>query len=118
MCLLLFPIWGLAQCPNFHHTAPLMQYHIPKVLMQVGERVSIVCSPTERSVQSLQRGRFRPFGSGPPFTKPGQPMSATNHNTSREHALQPPPSSAAGIPAWVLPAAVLFSASDAASGEL
>ncbi|CAL5228094.1 g11164 [Coccomyxa viridis] len=84
---------------------------------QAGERVSIVCSPTERSAQSLQQGRFRPFGSGPPFTKPGQPLSATNHDTGREHALQPPPSSAAGIPSWVLPAAVLFSASDAASGD-
>lgn len=86
-------------------------------MLQVGERVSIVCSPTERSAQGMQQGRFRPFGSGPPFTKPGQPLSATNHDTGREHALQPPPSSAAGIPGWVLPAAILFSASDAASGD-
>ena len=85
--------------------------------MQVGERVSIVCSPTERSAQSVGQGGFRPFGSGPPFTKPGHPLSVTNHATGREHALQPPPGSAAGIPGWVLPAAVLFSASDAASGE-
>ena len=90
--------------------------HCMQYLLQVGERVSIVCSPTERSAQSMLQGRFRPFGSGPPFTKPGQPLSATNHDTGREHALQPPPSIAAGIPGWVLPAAVLFSASDAASG--
>ena len=86
----------------------------------MGERVSIVCSPTARSVQSAAQGigSFRPFGSGPPFTKPGQPLALTNHATGREHGLQPPPSSAVGIPGWVLPAAVFFSASDAASGEL
>ena len=84
----------------------------------MGDRVSIVCSPTERSAQSLRQGQFRPFGAGPPFTKPGQPLSATNYDTGREHALQPPPSSAAGIPGWVLPAVILFSASDAASGEV
>lgn len=90
------------------------------MLLQVGERVSIVCAPTERSAQSTpqqQQQRLRLFGSGPPFTKPGQPLSLNNHAAGREHPLQPPPSSAAGIPGWVLPAAVMFSASDAASGE-
>lgn len=114
----LFPIFGICPKVNLHPAAPLMPGCKSEALLQVGERVSIACSPMERSVQSVQRGRFRPFGSGPPFTKPGQPLSATNHDTGREHALQPPPSSAAGIPGWALPAAVLFSASDAASGEL
>lgn len=114
--VILLPLFHRA----LHTTIPPLRGKLSSeiVLAQVGERVSIVCSPTERSVQSLQPGRFRPFGSGPPFTKPGQPLSATNHATGREHALQPPPSSASGIPGWVLPAAVLFSVSDAASGWL
>ncbi|BDA44546.1 hypothetical protein COCOBI_06-0220 [Coccomyxa sp. Obi] len=85
---------------------------------QVGERVSVVCSPDPAAASSggQQQQRAGLLGSAPPFTKPGQPLTMTNHALGRETPLQPPPSSAAGIPGWLLPAAVILSASDAASG--
>ncbi len=81
--------------------------------------MSVVCSPDRAAASGggqQQRGGL--LGSAPPFTKPGQPLTITNHALGRDTALQPPPSSAAGIPGWLLPAAVILSASDAASGAL
>ncbi|EIE21316.1 hypothetical protein COCSUDRAFT_56538 [Coccomyxa subellipsoidea C-169] len=83
---------------------------------QVGERVSVVCSPDPATAGSGQQRAGGLLGSAPPFTKPGQPLVMTNHALGRETPLQPPPSSAAGLPGWVVPAALLLSASDAASG--
>jgi hypothetical protein len=84
--------------------------------LQVGERVTMVCSPDPGAAGSAQPQRTGLLGTAPPFTKPGQPLSMTNHGLGRDFALQPPPSSAAGLPGWVLPAAIIVSASDAASG--
>lgn len=90
--------------------------------LQVGQRVSVVCAPDRPGDPAARdggqhqppRGGF--LGTGPPFTKPGQPLALTNHAVGgAEFALHPPPSSAAGLPGWVLPAAVVLGASDAAS---
>lgn len=84
--------------------------------VQVGERVSVVCSPNPGAAGSGQPQRTGLLGTAPPFTKPGQPLAMTNHDLDRETLLQPPPSSSAGLPGWILPAALVLSASDAASG--
>ncbi len=76
----------------------------------------MVCAPDPGAAGSRQPQRSGLFGTAPPFTKPGQPLAATNHGLGLETRLQPPPSSAAGLPGWVLPAALVLSASDAASG--
>lgn len=80
--------------------------------------MSVVCSPDPAAPGSGQQSRAGLLGSAPPFTKPGQPLVMTNHALGRETPLQPPPSSAAGLPGWVVPAALLLSASDAASGAM
>lgn len=75
-----------------------------------GERISVVCAPS----QSASGGMF---GSGPPGKKPGEPLAISNHNSSSLVNLLPAPASqqASGIPGWLLPAAVLFAGTDAAS---
>ena len=80
--------------------------------------MSVVCSPDPAAPGSGQQSRAGLLGSAPPFTKPGQPLVMTNHALGQETPLQPPPSSAAGLPGWVVPAALLLSASDAASGAM
>ena len=81
---------------------------------QVGERLTVVCSPT-RGKSKLKR---LILSTSPPGTKPGQPLAATNHRTGAVLPLLPPPTSStqAGLPGWVLPAAVLLAGGDAASG--
>lgn len=78
--------------------------------------MSVVCSPDSAGSGQPQRAGL--LGSAPPFTRPGQPLVMTNHALSCETPLQPPPSSNAGLPGWFLPAALVLSASDAASGAL
>lgn len=75
-----------------------------------GERISVVCAPS----QSASGGMF---GSGPPGKKPGEPLAISNHKSRSLVNLLPAPASleASGIPGWVVPAAVLFAGTDAAS---
>ncbi|KAK9834837.1 hypothetical protein WJX81_002704 [Elliptochloris bilobata] len=80
---------------------------------QVGERVSVVCAPSRQPARRRGAGLL---SAAPPFTRPGQPLAATNHALGREFALLlPPPPASAGLPGWLLPAAVLLAGSDAAT---
>ncbi len=82
----------------------------------MGERLTVVTSP----VRNVRKGG--PLNASPPGTKPGEPLSATNHKTGAVlPLLRPPPSAeaaAAGVPSWLLPAAVLLAGGDAASALL
>ncbi|KAK9810308.1 hypothetical protein WJX72_008368 [[Myrmecia] bisecta] len=80
-----------------------------EVPAQQGERVTVICSPSKGSAP----GRL--FAAGPPGTQPGQPLTITNHGTGAELALLRPPASSAGLPSWILPAAVFLAGSDAAT---
>jgi hypothetical protein len=79
---------------------------------KIGDRVSIVCAP-----QQAQTSQVKFLTASPPNTKPGEPMSLTNHTTTQSSLLlRPHPSgSGGGLPSWVLPVAVTLAASDAAS---
>ena len=91
--------------------------------------MSVVCAPERAPGSSsgsvggggsLRQRRASLLGllsAAPPFTRPGQPLALTNHAVGgAEFALQPAPSGAARLPGWALPAAIVLSASDAASG--
>ncbi len=76
--------------------------------------MTVACAPERGRGSSVGLGGL--LSAAPPGTSPGQALALTNHSVGRaEHALQAPPSSAAGLPAWLLPAALVLSASDAAS---
>lgn len=79
---------------------------------KIGDRVSIVCAP-----QQARTSQVKFLTASPPNTKPGEPMSLTNHTTTQSSLLlRPPPSGGGGgLPSWVLPVAVILAASDAAS---
>ncbi len=94
---------------------------------QRDERVTFVCAPspaTARSAARKRRGNALQaalFAPSPPDTRPGEALTATNHQTGVVTPLLPPPTSAAqagAIPSWVLPAAVLLAGGDAASSLL
>ena len=89
--------------------------HAPKpwAAPQVGERVSMVCAPSRPTVRRRGAG---PLSAAPPFTRPGQPLAATNHALGREFALLQPPAPTSGKPGWLLPAVILLASSDAATG--
>jgi hypothetical protein len=82
-----------------------------------GDRVTVVSAP-ERGRSSKARRLL--LTTAAPGMRPGEPMSVTNHRTGAELRLgRPPPSGqTAGLPAWVVPAAILFAGSDAASALL
>lgn len=73
----------------------------------------MVCAPLRPTVRRRGAG---PLSAAPPFTRPGQPLAATNHALGREFALLQPPAPASGTPGWLLPAAILLASSDAATG--
>jgi hypothetical protein len=85
---------------------------------KIGDRVSIVCAP-----QQARTSQVKFLTASPPNTKPGEPMSLTNHTTTQSSLLLRPPSGSVGrgggggggLPSWVLPVAVILAASDAAS---
>ncbi|GAB4823249.1 hypothetical protein N2152v2_010295 [Parachlorella kessleri] len=79
---------------------------------KVGDRVSVVCSPQDGFFS-----RRRLISASPPGTKPGEALSLSNHSTSSSTPLQRPanPGAPAGLPPWLLPAATVLVASDAAS---
>lgn len=88
--------------------------------------MSVVCAPERDSGGiGVGGGRLRQrrasgglLSAAPPFTRPGQALALTNHAVDgAEFTLQPAPSSVAGLPSWALPAAIVLSASDAASGR-
>jgi hypothetical protein len=83
---------------------------------QVGERVTVVSAP-ERG-RSKQRRLL--LSTAAPGMRAGEPMSVVNHRTGAQLRLGRPPSPGqqGGLPGWVLPAAVLFAGSDAASALL
>lgn len=83
---------------------------------QVGERVTVVSAP-ERG-RSKQRRLL--LSTAAPGMRPGEPMSVVNHRTGAALRLGRPPlaGQSAGLPGWVLPAAVLLAGSDAASALL
>lgn len=83
----------------------------PDVPAKVGDRVTLVCSPQRAAL--AQRVLFT---AAPPGTKPGEPLSLSNHTTRTvAQLLRPPAPGTGGLPTWLLPAAVTFVASDAAS---
>lgn len=75
--------------------------------------MSVVCAP-ERNASGTQRRGL--FSSAPPFTRPGQPLTITNHGLGQQTPVQPPPNNKAAVPSWLLPAAVILAGSDVASG--
>lgn len=84
---------------------------------RVGERVTLVCAPARGS----NRARRLLLSTSPPGTQPGQAMLVSNHATGVELPLLQPPlpgAQTAGVPGWVLPAAVLLAGGDAASALL
>ncbi len=60
------------------------------------------------------------FNASPPGTRPGEALTVTNHKTGAVLQLLRPPVSVeqAGVPAWVLPLAVVLAGGDAASSLL
>jgi hypothetical protein len=81
---------------------------------QLGQRITVVCSPAA-GVNKLRRFMF---STSPPGTQPGEALLISNHTTCTDlQLLRPPrPGTQAGLPGWVLPAAVLLAGGDAASG--
>lgn len=81
---------------------------------QVGERLTVVSAP----LKNQRKGGL--FNASPPGTKPGEGLMAVNHNTNQVLQLVRPPvsSTQTGLPAWVLPTAVLLAGGDAASSLL
>ena len=76
------------------------------------DRITVVCAPqTPRNTQI--------FGltSSPPETKPGEPLSLTNHTLeiTTQLARPPKPGMPGGLPNWVIPATAALVAADAAS---
>ncbi|KAL4420877.1 hypothetical protein ABPG77_002836 [Micractinium sp. CCAP 211/92] len=81
---------------------------------KVGDRVTVVCAPQQRSSPLAQR---RLLGTAPHGTKPGEALSLSNHSTRVDTAvLRAPAGTSTGLPSWALPAAVVLTAGDAASG--
>eukprot|EP00879_Flechtneria_rotunda_P008358 GHRR01008755.1.p2 GENE.GHRR01008755.1~~GHRR01008755.1.p2 ORF type:complete len:567 (+),score=195.61 GHRR01008755.1:328-2028(+) len=81
---------------------------------QLGERVTVVCAPGK----GKNRLRRILFSTSAPGTQPSEPLMLSNHKTGVELQLvrAPLPGREAGLPSWLLPAAVVLAGGDAASG--
>jgi hypothetical protein len=84
----------------------------PDVPAQMGQRVTVVCSPVRSS-----RARQRLLSPSPPGTTPGQALSVVSHKTGAALPLLRPPASLTQVasPSWLLPAVALLAGSDAAT---
>ncbi len=79
-----------------------------------GDRVTIVCAPQNVVNKQL----YGLVSAAPPETKPGEPLSLTNHtldNSSTQLSRPPKPGMPGGIPSWVIPTTAALVAADAAS---
>lgn len=84
---------------------------------KVGDRVSLVCSP-EQGKSSRQSMRYSGILTpSPPGTRPGEPLSITNHTVGGSTDLNRPVDTNDTLPGlkWLLPALVFFVGVDAAS---
>lgn len=81
---------------------------------KVGDRVSVVCSPERTSRQDL---RYQgPLAPSPPGSRPGEPLSITNHTIDKTtQLLRPPKIDESVIPAWAISAFIVVVGADAAS---
>lgn len=77
---------------------------------QEGDRVTLICSPTQADAGGM-------LGAGPPGKKPGQPLALSHHKSNSLVELLEAPVSLTDstVPGWVLPAAVVLAGTDAAS---
>lgn len=77
------------------------------------DRITVVCAPQT----PVNKQIFGLLSSAPPETKPGEPLSLTNHTLEMSTQLARPPAAGmpGGIPNWVIPAAAALVAADAAS---
>lgn len=79
-----------------------------------GDRITIVCAPQKVKNRQL----YGLLSAAPPETKPGEPLSLTNHslnNSSTQLCRPPKPGMTGGIPSWVIPTTAALVAADAAS---
>lgn len=99
----------------------------PDLPFKVGGRVTVVCAPSVPASNGSSQGslKARVFPPTPPRTLPGEPLSVTDHSadtagrTTTTPLLRPPPSASTSsptlFPPWLIPAVVVFAASDAAT---
>ena len=84
---------------------------------KVGDRVTVVCSPQN---SELMRKKLIP--PSPPNTAPGQALILSNHSTRASQSLMRPPrsttSSTGFLPSWVIPAVLLFAATETVSSMI
>lgn len=87
---------------------------------KVGDRVSVVCSP-EQGKTSRQSMRYSGIlAPSPPGTRPGEPLSITNHTVGGSTDLNRPVDTNDTVPGlkWLIPALIFFVGVDAASSMI